>query len=94
MARDFARGDFKIPQMQDPAFMYKVVSDERAYQLRLLQERRKVLARIPKAHPKAGELQAKIAEGQETVRMLFGLLKRITGREGATGGTDFLPGSG
>ncbi|MEB3330075.1 MAG: hypothetical protein VKQ33_12660 [Candidatus Sericytochromatia bacterium] len=90
MARDYASGLRRIPQMEDPAFMYKVVSDERAYQTRLLFERRKALERATGDPARAERLRAQIAEGQQTIKMLFQVLKQITGRCGATGGTDFL----
>ena len=90
MARDYANGLRRIPQMEDPAFIYKVVSDERAYQTRLLFERRKALERLKGESPKAERLRGLIAEGQQTVKMLFQVLKLITGHQGATGGTDFL----
>jgi hypothetical protein len=90
MARDYASGLRRIPQMEDPAFMYKVVSDERAYQTRLLFERRKALERAAGDLPRTERLRAQIAEGQQTIKMLFQVLKQITGRQGATGGTDFL----
>ncbi|MGD6630634.1 hypothetical protein VWS50_22630, partial [Xanthomonas citri pv. citri] len=75
---------------KDPAYMYKIVSDERAYQTRLLFEWKKRMASMPAGSPKAEELQAKIKRAQSIVTNLFKVLKRITGTQGSTGGTDFL----
>ena len=90
MARDYADGIYRIPQMHDPAFMYKTISDERAYQTRLLFQRKKALSQLPADHPKRAHLQSELEEGQATIKMLFGVLKQVTGRQGSTGGTDFL----
>lgn len=90
MARDYADGVYRIPQMHDPAFMYKTISDERAYQTRLLFQRKKALSQMPPEHPRRAQLKADIDEGQAIIKMLFGILKQVTGRQGSTGGTDFL----
>jgi hypothetical protein len=90
MIGDYAKGEFKLEQMKDPAYMYKIVSDERAYQTRLLFEWRKQLQALPAGSPKALELQEKIKTAQAIATNLFKVLKRITGAEGNTGGTDFL----
>ncbi|MEB3285016.1 MAG: hypothetical protein VKN33_07005 [Candidatus Sericytochromatia bacterium] len=90
MARDYAEGIYRIPQMNDPAFMYKTISDERAYQTRLLFQRKKALSQLPPDHPRITRLTEEIREGQIIIKMLFGVLKQVTGRQGTTGGTDFL----
>ncbi|MDB5096617.1 MAG: hypothetical protein JWM80_1038 [Cyanobacteria bacterium RYN_339] len=91
MIDDYMRGEAKIEQMNDPAYMYKIVSDERAYQTRLLMEFRKQFGQLGKtAGPEAEALQAKIRRAQAIVQNLFKVLKRITGKQGHTGGTDFL----
>jgi hypothetical protein len=91
MIDDYMRGEAKIEQMNDPAYMYKIVSDERAYQTRLLMEFRKQFVALGKtAGPEAEALQAKIRRAQAIVQNLFKVLKRITGKQGHTGGTDFL----
>lgn len=90
MARDYSDGVYRIPQMHDPAFMYKTVSDERAYQTRLLFQRKKALSQMPPDHPRRGPLLAQIEDTQDKIKMLFGVLKQVTGRRGSTGGTDFL----
>jgi hypothetical protein len=90
MARDYAQGIYRIPQMHDPAFVYKTISDERAYQTRLLFKRKKALSQMPPDHPKRARLLGEVEEGQATIKMLFGILKQVTGRQGSTGGTDFL----
>ncbi len=90
MIEDYMKGEYKLEQMKDPAYMYKIVSDERAYQTRLLFEWRKQIQALPAGHPKAEELQARIKKAQAITTNLFKVLKRITGAEGNTGGTDFL----
>jgi hypothetical protein len=91
MIDDYMRGEAKIEQMNDPAYMYKIVSDERAYQTRLLMEFRKQYGQLGKTSgPEAEALQAKIRRAQAIVQNLFKVLKRITGKQGHTGGTDFL----
>lgn len=90
MIEDYLRGDFKIEQMRDPAYMYKVVADERAHQTRRLLALRKQLAGAK--GEQAEKVQAQIKRAQTTVQNLFRVLKRITGKEGRTGGTDFLHG--
>ena len=90
MIEDYMKGEYKLEQMKDPAYMYKIVSDERAYQTRLLFEWRKQIQALPAGHKKVEELQAKIKKAQAIVTNLFKVLKRITGAEGSTGGTDFL----
>ena len=87
---DYMKGEYKLEQMKDPAYMYKIVSDERAYQTRLLFEWKKQIQAMPPGHPKAEELQARIKKAQAITTNLFKVLKRITGAEGSTGGTDFL----
>ena len=90
MIEDYMKGEYKLEQMKDPAYMYKIVSDERAYQTRLLFEWKKQIQAMPPGHPKAEELQARIKKAQAITTNLFKVLKRITGAEGSTGGTDFL----
>lgn len=90
MIEDYMKGEFKLEVMKDPAYMYKIVSDERAYQTRLLFEWKKRMQSMPAGSPKAEELQAKIKRAQSIVTNLFKVLKRITGTQGSTGGTDFL----
>jgi hypothetical protein len=90
MIEDYMAGEYRIESMKDPAFMYKIVSDERAYQTRLLFEYRKQLQGLPTASKKAEEIQKKIERAQTITTNLFKVLKRITGAEGSTGGTDFL----
>lgn len=90
MIEDYMKGEYKLEQMKDPAYMYKIVSDERAYQTRLLFEWRKQIQALPPGSKKVEELQARIKKAQAIVTNLFKVLKRITGAEGSTGGTDFL----
>ena len=90
MIADYEKGEFKLEQMRDPAFMYKIVSDERAYQTRLLFEWRKQIQALPQGSKKVEDLQARIKHAQGIVTNLFKVLKGITGAEGSTGGTDFL----
>ena len=90
MIEDYMNGEFRLELMKDPAYMYKIVSDERAYQTRLLFEWKNRLESMPAGSPKAEELQAKIKRAQSIATNLFQVLKRITGTEGSTGGTDFL----
>lgn len=91
MIDDYMRGEAKIEQMNDPAYMYKVVSDERAYQTRLLIDFRRQFAQLGQTTgPDAELLQNKIRRSQAIVQNLFKVLKRITGTKGSTGGTDFL----
>ena len=91
MIDDYMRGEAKIEQMKDPAYMYKIVSDERAYQTRLLIEFRKQSQQLKNPNgPEAEALQARIRRAQAIVQNLFKVLKRITGKQGHTGGTDFL----
>lgn len=90
MIEDYMKGEYKLEQMKDPAYMYKIVSDERAYQTRLLFEWRKRVQAMPPGHPQAEELQTRIKKAQAITTNLFKVLKRITGAEGSTGGTDFL----
>lgn len=91
MIDDFMTGKAKIAQMKDPTFMYKVVSDERAYQTQLLfelQEQQYLLG--TDVGPEAEALQAQINRSQAIVTNLFKVLKYITGKKGRTGGTGFL----
>jgi hypothetical protein len=91
MIDDFMTGKAKLEQMKDPTFMYKIVSDERAYQTQLLfelQEQQAVLA--DKDGAEAQALDAQIKRSQAIVTNLFKVLKYITGKKGRTGGTGFL----
>ncbi|GEM_PF-5975240 len=90
MITDFMNGDYKIPDMMDPMFMYKVVSDERVYQAHLLSRLKKKRDRLPSEHPERETLDARIDQVQTIVGNLFSVLKHITGKSGMTGGTDFL----
>jgi hypothetical protein len=91
MIDDYMRGEAKIEQMKDPAYMYKIVSDERAYQTRLLMDYRRQFSQLGQTTSADAEaLQAKIRRAQAIVQNLFKVLKRITGKQGRTGGTDFL----
>lgn len=90
MIEDYMKGEYKLEQMKDPAYMYKIVSDERAYQTRLLFEWRKQIQALPPGSAKVEDLQGRIKKAQAIVTNLFKVLKRITGAEGNTGGTDFL----
>lgn len=95
MIDDYMRGEAKIEQMKDPAYMYKIVSDERAYQTRLLIEFRKQATQVKNPNgPEAAALQEKMRRSQAIVQNLFKVLKRITGKQGRTGGTDFLSDGG
>jgi 3-oxoacyl-ACP reductase-like protein len=91
MIDDFMTGKAKLDQMKDPTFMYKIVSDERAYQTQLLftlQE--EIQALRPDQTAEAEALQGRIRRSQAIVTNLFKVLKYITGKKGRTGGTDFL----
>jgi hypothetical protein len=91
MINDFMGGNLKVQQMNDPTFMYKVVSDERAYQTERLMTQQQALRRALQAtSPDAEELEAQVRRTQAIVQNLFKVLKRITGKQGATGGTNFL----
>jgi hypothetical protein len=91
MIDDFMTGKAKLAQMKDPTFMYKVVSDERAYQTQLLLALKEELDAIPDEASEAAEaVRARIKRSQAIVTNLFKVLKYITGKKGRTGGTDFL----
>lgn len=89
---DYMEGRLESPELQEPRILYKIVSDERAYQTRLLfemQERMRYEGeRMPKEERE--KLAARIARNEAIVQNLFRVLKKITGRTGATGGTGFL----
>lgn len=91
MIDDFMTGKAKLAQMKDPTFMYKVVSDERAYQTQLLLALKDELDSITDESGEAAEaVRARIKRSQAIVTNLFKVLKYITGKKGRTGGTDFL----
>jgi hypothetical protein len=90
MIDDFMTGKAKLAQMKDPTFMYKVVSDERAYQTQLLFTLQEELHLASAGGEEAAALQARIRRSQAIVTNLFKVLKHITGKKGRTGGTGFL----
>ena len=88
---DFLTGQAKLDQMKDPTFMYKVVSDERAYQTQLLLTLKERLDELGTDEGEEAEaLRARIQRSQAIVTNLFKVLKYITGKKGRTGGTGFL----
>lgn len=89
MISDFISGQTKLAEMRDPKYMYKVVSDERAYQVRLLKEMQARRAAAMDAEAIA-DLEARIATSQAIMQNLFKVLKHLTGKTGKTGGTNYL----
>lgn len=90
-----------LPEFQDKPFIYRVVSDERAFQKERLDALRLELRQIvmdplrhdpedPEVQRRRSELEARIEECNGHLTGLFLLLKRITGITKKTGGTDFL----
>lgn len=91
MIEDFVQGRIKIARMNDPTFMYKVVADERAYQTGQLKELKGKLNALSNMHgPEAQAIEAQIRKTSMIIQNLFRVLKMITGKQGTTGGTDFL----
>lgn len=91
MIDDFMTGKAKLDQMKDPTFMYKVVSDERAYQTQLLLTLKERLGELRDPESEEGAaLSVRIGRSQAIVTNLFKVLKYITGKKGRTGGTGFL----
>lgn len=89
---DYMEGRLEAPELRDPRILYKVVSDERAYQTRVLFEMQERLRREGQTMPAAAreKLESRVARNEAIVQNLFRVLKKITGRTGATGGTGFL----
>lgn len=93
-----------VPQLKDARFVYKLVSDERAYQSELYKEAearlRELLALADPASledPDAPAclqrqaIEAELQASRDTQTQLFRVLKKVTGKRGRTGGTGFLP---
>lgn len=91
MIDDFMNQRLKLERMKDPTYMYKIVSDERAYQAWVLTDLKQRLYNAPnRQSPEARELEAQIKATSAIMQNLFKVLKYITGKKGHTGGTDFL----
>lgn len=93
-----------VPQLKDSRFVYKLVSDERAYQTdlyRKAEQRLKLLLtqndpsvfadpEAPPALERQG-IEADLQAIRDTQTQLFLVLKKVTGKRGHTGGTGFFP---
>lgn len=90
MIDDFMTGQARIAQMNDPTYMYKLVTDERSHQVRTLGTLKERLADAAPGSSQAAELQAQIQRTQAIIQNLFRVLKHITGKKGHTGGTGFF----
>lgn len=88
MIDDFMNGRVQLERMQDPTYMYKIVSDERAYQTVVLKDLKERFALADAAEAQA--LDADIKRTSAIIQNLFKVLKYITGKQGRTGGTNFL----
>jgi hypothetical protein len=91
MIDDFMNGRIKVERMSDPTYMYKIASDERAYQAWVLTDLKQQLAQQrDRRGPEAMQLEKQIRDTSAIMQNLFKVLKYITGKKGHTGGTDFL----
>jgi hypothetical protein len=79
------------PEFADKARMFKLVTDERTYQQHLAQQAREALDALPEDAEAATReaLEAAAATARKRQAMLFDLLKKLTGVQGRTGGTEF-----
>jgi hypothetical protein len=75
------------PEFADKPRVFKLVTDERTYQQALAQALAKALEDAPTEDREA--LETKAAAARKRQAMLFGLLKKLTGVSGHTGGTEF-----
>ena len=91
MIDDFMNNRVKLERMKNPTYMYKIVSDERAYQAWLLTDlKQRLYQQSNRRRPEAMELEQQIRSTSAIMQNLFKVLKYITGKKGHTGGTDFL----
>lgn len=91
MIDDFMNHRVKLERMKDPTYMYKIVSDERAYQAWVLTDLKQRLYSLDdRRSPQGQAIEAQIKTTSAIMQNLFKVLKYITGKKGHTGGTDFL----
>jgi hypothetical protein len=83
----FVKDPQSRPEFADKPRVFKLITDERTYQQAQAHEATKALETCAGEEREA--LEARAATARKRQAMLFGLLKKLTGIQGHTGGTEF-----